>query len=209
MPALEIGYLQGNEVGMPGCELGGPDLMIRAGGQVIREFTFDEFLAYNGKLKQDPGFHPVHVNTQVTLFKWPYAKGTGSSGIHAEDLTCTQECDLQYGACAQDACGDPQSICGPCLDAWQSCRDACPQVCVPYSYQVGSPVTYSVTCSVVDGLGCYYSYFFGHRTIQYYGYCLTVTYTHYHHVNCDGTEYDTTDTSYGSTFAEVDTGISC
>jgi hypothetical protein len=183
-------------------------LMIRAHGKVIGEFAFKDFLAYNASLKQQSGFHPVDVSTEVTLFKWPHAKARKSSGVQPEDLTCTQECDLQYQACAEEACGDPYSLCGPCLDTWQSCRDACPQICVPYSYVTGSE-TYVTSCSYISGGGCYYSPYFGYYTVQYYGNCQLVTYTHRRHINCDGTEYTTTDTSYDSATGWVDTGYSC
>lgn len=183
-------------------------LMIRAEGRVLREFALEDFLVYSRRLKQQPEFHPVHISSQVTLLKWPHAKGKGAPEIQPEDLGCTGECDLQFEACAEEACGDPHSLCEPCLQAWFSCRDACPQVCVPTSYVTGSE-TYSDSCLYIADAHCAPSFYFGGYTIQYYGSCFLTTYTHYHHVNCDGTSYNTTETSYSSVQGQVDSGYSC
>jgi hypothetical protein len=110
-------------------------LAVMVNGQIIREFSFAEFLAYNDKLKHDPGFYPVRINPRVSVFRQP--KGQDSSP-QAQDLTCTQECDVWYEQCAEAACGDPQSICSECYTDWKNCRDSCPppppQPCTPSSY---------------------------------------------------------------------------
>lgn len=100
-------------------------LAVMVNGQIIREFSFDEFLAYNKTLKQQQDFHPVRINPKVMMFR-PKAKNEEASTIHSEDLTCTQECDVAYEDCAQWECGDPMSICEACYSQWVECRNACP-----------------------------------------------------------------------------------
>ncbi|PYP86896.1 MAG: hypothetical protein DMF61_11880 [Blastocatellia bacterium AA13] len=187
-------------------------LMIRANGRVIRDFPFEEFLSYNSRLKSEASFHPVHVTTRMMLLKRPHEKRKGPSGFEPQDLTCTQECDVQYEACAEEACGDPHSICGPCLDAWNACRDACPPPPMPCP-TTDPPTTqgpYLFSCTSVGGSSCQWSYSYSSNTYQFYGYCTTVTYTTTVTHNCNETTTSSVDTSYSNTpTGWIDTGEWC
>jgi hypothetical protein len=185
-------------------------LAVRVDGKLIRDFSFNDFLAYSRALKNEPGFSPAHVDSKLLLLKWKGTEGQPST-VHIEDFTCLQECDFAYEDCAQQACGDPQSICGECLDQWMACRDACPPPppppCSPTTtYRTE---TYRLSCSLIFGPVCMPG-IYGGFTLQYYVSCNFVTYTFAHTVNCDGTVSDTvTNANYFSLSDYLDSGNPC
>jgi hypothetical protein len=188
-------------------------LAVMVDGQIIREFPFDEFLAYNKELKQQQDFHPVHINPKVVVFR-PKAKTEEGSRLRSEDLTCTQECDLVYEDCAQQECGDPMSICGPCYSQWVECRNACPPPPPP-------PCTPSSSISIQRFfLGVYYFQpectwnYSGGNTWHYTKLYIYQENTILHTVGCreDGTTFtsdEVIDTQYIYIIEDVNTGQPC
>lgn len=188
-------------------------MAILANGETLRDFTFDEFFAYNARLRKQPGLTTALVSSKVIASQSISELAGKPSGSDHQFLTCTQECDVAYQDCADANCGDPQSICGPCLSDWEACRDACPPppppppaTCTPswsYQHRTEPTSTTGIHYECVFGSSGFTWHLVNYQNYVYY----TILYTVYS--DCSTSDEVVSADCYSLSIYDEDTGDPC
>jgi len=117
--------------------------------------SWSQLVDFNRDLKVDPSFLPIaDKDREVITFDedWAAKNASAFSG-----LDCRDRCYQDYLACAIDTCGQPLSLCEPCLTQYSGClRNCC----------IASTTTYTQTTiisTVVEGSECL-AYFYPSAT---------------------------------------------
>jgi hypothetical protein len=184
-------------------------VIVRVNNETLRTFSFHELRKYNRELKTEPGFLPLAFDSRVIVLRRFRDEKKDSLRLAGD---CEVQCENEYAECAQMECGDPSSLCSPCLEARSRCYDACPPP-GPCSGTCPQPETCSSTYEIIGatwlGSLCLTNAFQENKIFDWYSVRYKKTTTCRTEDPCRCTQTTRTSYEYIDRWCDVETWSSC